>query len=502
MQHVPAAIAMFDTDMRYLVVSRNWLTTYGLQEKDIIGRSHYEIFPDLPERWKEVHRRCLAGSVERKEEDPFVWQDGNTQWITWEVRPWHATPGVVGGIIIFSQDVTAHKQAEEARMQLHHEVTLEKEKLAALINSIPDEIWFADKDGNFTLFNPAACHEFKLDDSSAAIDVKRLASSLEVFRTDGSPRPLEETPPLRALQGEVIVKEEEVIRTPATGKMRTRQVSSSPVMNSFGSIIGSISVVRDVTDQKLIEKKARDLNLELESRVAERTNELQTAIAALESESAERKRLRAEVMSTVEEEQLRVAADLHDGICQELVGIKLFAHLLQQKLRETDHPMAEEAKRIEDAIGGTTDNIRAVARGMNPVVADGEGLMHALRQLSEATATSHGIDCSFHCQTPVLIQNPKMANELYRIVQEAIYNAIRHSRAKRITVHMDENSNGPSLRVRDDGCGLPTDLESHTGMGLRVMRYRAEMIGAQFLIQSNRDGGTEVICYFAQSTAS
>lgn len=194
-QHVPAAIAMFDTNMRYLVVSQNWLTTYGIKKQDIIGRSHYEIFPDLPDRWKEVHRRCLSGSVERREEDQFVWLDGSTKWVTWEVRPWHTVSGTVGGIIIFSQDVTAHRQAEEGRIQLHREVILEKEKLSALINSISDEIWFADKDGNFTIFNPAARHEFKLDAATAAIDVKKFAATLEVFHPNGTPRSLEEAPP-------------------------------------------------------------------------------------------------------------------------------------------------------------------------------------------------------------------------------------------------------------------------------------------------------------------
>ena len=112
--HTPAAIAMFDTDMRYLQVSDRFLTDYHLEGQDIIGRSHYEVFPNLPERWKEVHRRILQGSVERCEEDPYVAPDGSDGWLQWESLPWRKGNGEIGGLILFTQVITSRKQAEEA----------------------------------------------------------------------------------------------------------------------------------------------------------------------------------------------------------------------------------------------------------------------------------------------------------------------------------------------------------------------------------------------------
>lgn len=112
--HAPAALAMFDRALRYLAVSRRWLTDYGLHDADVIGRSHYDIFPEIPGRWKEVHRRALAGEVVRADEDRFERADGSVQWLHWEVRPWHAADGAVGGIVIFTEDITQRKESEAA----------------------------------------------------------------------------------------------------------------------------------------------------------------------------------------------------------------------------------------------------------------------------------------------------------------------------------------------------------------------------------------------------
>ncbi len=113
-KHTPAAIAMFDTEMRYLQVSDRFLTDYELEGQDIIGRRHYEVFPDLPERWREVHRRILAGATESCDEDPYVAPDGSQGWLQWESLPWRTAGGEIGGLILFTQVITARKRAEQA----------------------------------------------------------------------------------------------------------------------------------------------------------------------------------------------------------------------------------------------------------------------------------------------------------------------------------------------------------------------------------------------------
>jgi len=111
-KNVPAAVAMLDRDMHYLQVSDRWRNDYLSGREQIIGRSHYEIFPDMPERWKEVHRRGLQGETLRADEDRWDGQDGS-HWARWEVRPWNTPEGTVGGILILSEDITRRKQMEE-----------------------------------------------------------------------------------------------------------------------------------------------------------------------------------------------------------------------------------------------------------------------------------------------------------------------------------------------------------------------------------------------------
>jgi PAS domain S-box-containing protein len=113
-KHTPAAIAMFDTDMRYLQVSDRFLTDYHLGGQDIIGKRHYDVFSNIPERWKEVHRRILAGSVERMDEEPYEDADGSQGWLQWESLPWRKADGEIGGLILFTQVITERKRAEEA----------------------------------------------------------------------------------------------------------------------------------------------------------------------------------------------------------------------------------------------------------------------------------------------------------------------------------------------------------------------------------------------------
>jgi PAS domain S-box-containing protein len=113
-KNVPAGVAMLDRDMRYLQVSDRWCADCTVDSSQVLGRSHYELFPDLPQRWKEMHRRGLEGETLRVDEDRWDREDGTTAWVRREIRPWKTSSGIVGGILIFSEDITHRKQMEES----------------------------------------------------------------------------------------------------------------------------------------------------------------------------------------------------------------------------------------------------------------------------------------------------------------------------------------------------------------------------------------------------
>jgi len=131
-KNVPAAVAMLDRDMRYVQVSDRWCTDYLPGRAQILGRSHYEIFPDMPERWKVVHRRALEGETVRAEEDRWDGQDG-THWARWEVRPWRTPEGAVGGILILAEDITRRKQMEETLSDMSRKLIESQEQERARI---------------------------------------------------------------------------------------------------------------------------------------------------------------------------------------------------------------------------------------------------------------------------------------------------------------------------------------------------------------------------------
>lgn len=123
-RYAPAAIAMLDTQMRYIQTSDRWIHDYRLDGASLTGRRHYDVFPDLPERWKEMHRRVLAGGVERCEEDPFPRNDGSMDWLQWEARPWHKSGGQIGGLIFFTQVITGRKRAETSLSESQQRLSL------------------------------------------------------------------------------------------------------------------------------------------------------------------------------------------------------------------------------------------------------------------------------------------------------------------------------------------------------------------------------------------
>lgn len=146
--HAPMALAIFDREMCYLAASHRWISDYGIDENNFMGRSQYEIFPETSESWKDVHSRALAGEVVCCDEDRFVRTDGRIQWLRWEVRPWFTEDGDIGGIVMYTEDITKQKEAELALLE-------SEERMRATVNSAVDAIITIDHRGTILGVNPA-----------------------------------------------------------------------------------------------------------------------------------------------------------------------------------------------------------------------------------------------------------------------------------------------------------------------------------------------------------
>ena len=211
---------------------------------------------------------------------------------------------------------------------------------------------------------------------------------------------------------------------------------------------------------------------------------------------SDRKRLEREVLQISDLEQRRIGQDLHDGLCQQLAGIELMSEVLEQNLSRKSKTEAAQAAKIAEGVRAAIGDTRMLARGLSPVDVESNGLMSALQELASNTEKLFHVACRFECPQPVLVRDHASATHLYRIAQEAINNAIKHGKAREITVRVTARSNQANLTVTDDGRGFVVKPEQTSGMGLRIMKYRAGMIGATLEIRRANGRGMLVACMF------
>lgn len=151
-EHAPAAMAMFDKEMRYISASNQWMKEYDLQ-RDIIGKKHYDLFPNILQRWKEVHSRCMKGAVEKAEEDYYVKDNGTPVWLKWEVYPWYQSRDEIGGIVIFTENISERKKAEQA-------IKESEERFRMLATEAPLFVWLTNEKLQTTYLNKAGQEYF------------------------------------------------------------------------------------------------------------------------------------------------------------------------------------------------------------------------------------------------------------------------------------------------------------------------------------------------------
>ena len=237
------------------------------------------------------------------------------------------------------------------------------------------------------------------------------------------------------------------------------------------------------------------IRLEISTRVVGRAGK-QMEVEGIARDITERKRLEREILEISSREQRRIGHDLHDGVCQQLAAIAYRMDILAEQLQEKGVAESSEAERVGGLVNEAINQTRGVARGLFPISLEENGLVSALEELAVNTGNLFKVKCQFSAAG----QLPKVENgvalHLYYIAQEAVLNAAKHSRSDNISISLTRANDRFILAIRDDGSGFELSDHSFKGMGIRIMRYRARVIGATLDLKSQPGQGTQISCEF------
>ncbi|MBN2507517.1 MAG: PAS domain S-box protein [Verrucomicrobia bacterium] len=217
-------------------------------------------------------------------------------------------------------------------------------------------------------------------------------------------------------------------------------------------------------------------------------------VAGFAEDVTQYKHMERQILEISDREQARVGQDLHDGLCQQLVSAAFDINRLVQRLATRAPPETGLAERIAALIDQSITESRRLARGLYPVKLETEGLAAALEELAAATRARAAIACETRCSSQLRLANHAAATHLYRIAQEAVNNAVKHSGARHVTVHLNASARELRLEIRDDGRGMPPNPGAATSMGMHIMSYRARSLGSVMAIGPAPGGGTVVSC--------
>ena len=239
------------------------------------------------------------------------------------------------------------------------------------------------------------------------------------------------------------------------------------------------------------------IRLEVSARMVRQAGK-NAEVESVARDITERKRLEREILEISNREQRRIGHDLHDGVCQQLAAIAYRMDIMADQLQEKNVMEFAEAERIGGLVNETINQTRSVARGLFPVRLEENGLVSAIEELAANAENLFKIRCQFLCDEPQLILENAASLHLYYIVQEAVLNAVKHGKATSVIISLARDHDRFMLTISDNGGGFQSPGSS-TGMGIRIMRYRASVIGTTLDLKSAPNQGTHITCVFHSS---
>jgi PAS domain S-box-containing protein len=522
---VPAGIAAVDLEGRQTYVNRAFCAMVGWTAEELVGARPPFVY--WPPSEIETITRALESVVREQAsasglELVFRTKSSELRNVLVQITPLRDAFGNITGWVTSTSDITERKRAE-SRLAGEHAITrllahapsLEEAAPAILLRLIESlevdlgTLWVPEPGGALLR---AAVIEMRISSPSLQ-SLLQKSRGLKLEASDSLPgRVWEEQRPiwLSELNSPLDLHRSNLaaqaglfsaVAFPIVSAgvffgvlefFATRRLESDPAQVNMMTAIGS--EIGQFIQKRSAEEALRRAHDELEGRVQRRTAELKAANAHLQAAITERKRLENELLEITEKERRRIALDLHDDLGQKLAGVALMTKGLALKLAKRSAEEASEAAKINSLVQETMSHASDLAHDLATLDLATKDLPTALSDLAARAEELFRISCKFGATGEAPVLEPGMVTQLYKVAQEALTNAIKHGKAKRVTISLRTGPDKLVLEVQNNGLPFP-DLQSRgAGMGLRIMNYRASLIGGTLEIRGLRNRGTIVTC--------
>jgi two-component system sensor histidine kinase UhpB len=380
-------------------------------------------------------------------------------------------------------------EVRRAKRAAEKDLWAEQAFRAAIETSIPSGIAVVDLDGRQSYVNPAFCRM-----------VGRTQAELLGRKPPFDYWPAEERDSIIAALAKVVAGEAphgglELRLCRKDGLRFDTLLLMTALKDSFENITGWLSSITDITQRKKAEDALRRSHEELEVRVRQRTSDLSAANTQLQAALAERGRLEHELLEITDKERRRIGLNLHDDLGQKLTGIALMAKGLQAQLVRRGSEGADEASRIHVLIKETMIQTRELSHDLVTLDLEEKDVESAMERLVSHVNQTFGISCRFHGEIAAPMLDANAVIQLYKITQEAVTNAVRHAKAKNVEIRLAKSGKQLLFSIRNDGTPFPAVPSANAGLGLRIMGYRAHLLGATLDVKPGEREGAVVTCY-------
>jgi PAS domain S-box-containing protein len=522
---VPSGITAVDLDGRQTYVNPAFCTMVGWSEPELVGaRPPFAYWPpeDLESTTEALGKLMRGdppgGSLELR----FRRRDNERVDVLLQLTPLRDNFGNVTGWVSSVSNITERKQAE-VRLAAEHQITRILANASSLAEAAPGilqvlvdglqvevaSLWMVDSQGG--LLHPSAIVPRQMPPPLRSFIEERRGLGLppgesvpgrvwrekralwvtDLAREIGRPgHQLAEKAGLHSAAAFPVQTADAFfgVLELLTTRVLAEDAPTRNMMTAIGSEIGQFIQRRSAEDAL---RRARD---ELEIRVRERTADLELANARLQTAIAERQRLEHELLEITERERRRIGLDLHDDLGQKLSGIALMTKGLELRLAREHAELSQDASKVHALVQEAMTHASGLARDLASFDSKEASLPAALAELASRARDLFDISCRFKPEGDIPPLPPETVKQLYKIAQEAVTNAIKHGKAKRVGISLARGPDQLSLTIHNNGLPFP-DLKSHsTGMGLRIMNYRANLIGARLDIKGTGLKGTMVTC--------